>query len=85
MATILHFNRTVAGPENETNIGDAPGGTGDKGTSDADLRKRLTEEQYHVTYAVRDGAAFQERVLGQPQTRYLCRCHQRRAALHFAR
>ncbi len=49
VATLLHFCSAMAQPENETKMAAAQSGTGDRGMSDADLRKRLTEEQYHVT------------------------------------
>jgi peptide methionine sulfoxide reductase msrA/msrB len=49
MATLLHFCSAMAQPENETKIAAAESGTGDRGMSNADLRERLTEEQYQVT------------------------------------
>jgi methionine-R-sulfoxide reductase len=49
VATRLHFCSAMAQQENETKMAAAQSGTGDSGMSDADLRKRLTEEQYHVT------------------------------------
>ena len=49
VVTLLHFSSAMAQPENETKMAAAQSGTGDRGMSNADLRKRLTAEQYHVT------------------------------------
>ena len=49
MAPLLHSYRAMAQPENETKIAAAQSESGNEGMSDADLRKRLTEEQYRVT------------------------------------
>ncbi len=48
-----------------------------------ELKKKLTPEQYRVTCRVRHGTALPQRLLEQPQTRHLRRCHQRQAAVQF--
>ena len=48
VATLLHFFSAMAQPENKTKMAAAQSGTGER-MSDADIRKRLTEEQYQVT------------------------------------
>ena len=51
--------------------------------SDAELRRKLTKDQYHVTREGRHRDGVSQRLLGQSCARNLCRYHHGRTALQF--